>query len=91
MFFNSDIFESIVDPLNRIDDVTVFSDQPSSYNNSTNYTLVLNMNKNKYEKFVALFNGLVDMSVSKNGDQVTVTCWSYKDQQLIMRWSEQND
>ena len=90
MFFNSEIFDNIVDPLNRIDDVTVFSDQPSSYN-STNYTLVLNMSSDKYNKFVALFNGLIDMSVEKKGTQVAITCWSYKDQQLLLRWSEQND
>lgn len=88
MFFNSEIFENVVDPLNRIDDVTVLSNTSPV---GTNYTLVLNMSSNKYNKFVALFNGLIDMSVNKNGDQITVTCWSYKDQQLIMRWSEQND
>lgn len=89
MFFNNDIFENIVDPVKGFDDVdfSFLGNEPSS---NTNYTLVLNMSSNKYNKFVALFNGLVDMSVTKNGDQITVTCWSYKDQQLIMRWSEQN-
>ena len=89
MFFNNEIFENIVEPLNGIDDINLdFLSNTSPV--STNYTLVLNMSSNKYNKFVALFNGLVDMSVTKNGDQITVTCWSYKDQQLIMRWSEQN-
>lgn len=90
MFFNNDIFNNIVDPLNRVDDINLDFLADNSSPASTNYTLVLNMSSNKYNKFVALFNGLVDMSVTKNGDQITVTCWSYKDQQLIMRWSEQN-
>lgn len=89
MFFNNEIFENIVEPLNGIDDIN-FDFMSNTSPVSTNYTLVLNMSSNKYNKFVALFNGLVDMSVTKNGDQITITCWSYKDQQLIMRWSEQN-
>ena len=90
MFFDNPIINNIIDPLNRIDDVTVFSDQQPSYNN-TSYTMVFNMSSDKYDKFVALFNGLIDMSVEKKGTQVTITCWSYKDQQLLLRWSEQND
>ena len=89
MFFNNDIFNNIVDPLNRVDDVS-FDFISSTSPVSTNYTLVLNMSSDKYNKFVALFNGLIDMSVNKNGSQISITCWSYKDQQLLLRWSEQN-
>lgn len=88
MFFDNDIFNNIVDPLNRIDDVTVLSNSSPV---NTSYTMVFNMSSNKYDKFVALFNGLIDMSVEKKGTQVAITCWSYKDQQLLLRWSEQND
>ena len=89
MFFDNPIINSIVDPLNRIDDVS-FDFISNTSPVSTNYTLVLNMSSDKYNKFVALFNGLIDMSVNKNGSQISITCWSYKDQQLLLRWSEQN-
>ena len=90
MFFDNPIINNIVDPLNRIDDVSFDFSADNSSSVNTSYTMVFNMNSNKYDKFGALFNGLIDMSVEKKGTQVTVTCWSYKDQQLIMRWSEQN-
>ena len=64
MFFDNPIINSIVDPLNRIDDVS-FDFISNTSPVSTNYTLVLNMSSNKYNKFVALFNGLIDMSVEK--------------------------
>lgn len=90
MFFNSEIFENIVEPLNGIDDINLdFLSNSSPVN--TSYTMVFNMTSSKYDKFVALFNGLIDMSVEKKGNQVAITCWSYKDQQLLLRWSEQND
>ena len=89
MFFDNSIINNIVDPLNRIDDVS-FDFLANSTSANTSYTMVFNMTSDKYDKFVALFNGLVDMSVEKKGTQVAITCWSYKDQQLIMRWSEQN-
>lgn len=88
MFFDNPIIGNIVDPFNGIDDFSFLADGSSSA--STNYTLVLSMGKEKYDKFVALFNGLIDMSVNRNNDKVMITCWSYKDQQLLLRWSEQN-
>lgn len=90
MFFNSEIFNNIVDPLNRVDDVSFDFLADNGSPASTNYTLVLNMSSDKYNKFVDLFNGLIDMNVNKNGSQISITCWSYKDQQLLLRWSEQN-
>ena len=90
MFFDNPIINSIVDPLNGIDNINLDFLADNGSPASTNYTLVLNMDNNKYDKFVALFNGLIDMSVEKKGTQVAITCWSYKDQQLLLRWSEQN-